>query len=111
MKSNGRIPLYFGDNGTQRFWESTNSDILIMQVGSLTAPWMCLQLPNIVSPYDKARQAKARPGEHYILSAKTLVGLQRRIKAQYGIAVDYDLSHRWEFGKGKGRVPMVLLAV
>ena len=27
----GRIPLYYGDNGVHEFWESTNSQVLILR--------------------------------------------------------------------------------
>ena len=51
-------PLYYGDNGTQEFYEDTALDTVIIKNHGdpPTANWICISLNGSLSPEDKARQ-------------------------------------------------------
>ena len=96
-------PLHYGDNGSQEFYEGTDRATLLIR-NSQEQPWICVLLAGKMSPVDKARQRRAKPGSWYSLQAKTAFSLALRIKQQYGIQLRFDPSRTWQKGKGERMV-------
>ena len=82
--------LFSGDNGIHRYYEDRAHETIILKnhADPPTSNWVCVLLGGSFSPTDKALQAKAKPGEHYPLQAKSPAALVRRMKRQYGLAFE-----------------------
>jgi hypothetical protein len=90
MSKNSITQLYEGDNGAHRYYEDAERDTIILKnhADPPDANWVCVLLNGKFSPTDIQRQAKAKPGHHYPLQAKTPAQLVRHIKRQYGFAFE-----------------------
>ena len=85
------VILYYGDNGTQEFWESTKRKILILKNHG-SKSWSVFQ--NEIVLTDLARQAKSNVGTHYTVGGD-LGYVIKALKKQHGIEVILDKSKQW----------------
>lgn len=89
-----KMPLYYGDNGTYKFWKSTNSQVLINNHYTKENIWWCYI------------DGKFVVGLH----AKTVEAILKKLRKHFNLDCVLDYSHKWEKPKsGKGN--MVLLRV
>jgi hypothetical protein len=79
-KANGAMPLYLGDNGVHKFWESTNREAIILQNHS--EPFWCIFINEVI--WDHSHSLR-----------------KARIKAQkkIGRRLIFDTSHNWILAK------------
>jgi len=103
-----KITLYYGDNGTQEFLESTMRRLLILS-NRKEEIWTAFRNELVMT--DKVQQAKAdkaKVGAHRILGG-SLDYVISALKEQYEIEVVFDNTKQWQEAPGKSK--MVLKAV
>lgn len=94
------VTLYYGDNGTQEFWESVKREIVILK-NHKEGGWSAHH--NEIVLTDTVRQAKADRGTHCILSGE-LDYVIKALKQQHDIKVILDRSKQWVNGPDSARM-------
>lgn len=98
------VTLYYGDNGTQEFWESKKREIVILK-NHTGGGWSVHH--NEIVLTDTVRQAKAKRGQHCILSGD-LDYVVKALKGQHNIRVIFDESKQWVNGPDPEASRMIL---
>lgn len=90
-KNTGAMPLYLGDNGIHKFWESTNREVIIFQ--------------NHREPFWTICINERRWDHSYSLRKARKIA-----EKQTGKKLIFDTSHIWKLGKPTDK-KMILLGV
>jgi hypothetical protein len=101
--------LFYGDNDTHEFWESQNSETLIIR-NRTEDVWIVMKLNGLMMPTDKRRLAQLRPSvaaqSSPMLNDRDLRALVRRVAHQYQASLVLDKSRRWAWTQNRKRMEL-----